>query len=89
MNRLARHGGDYKLSENFCKVALKQMVVGQIEDNFEIWQSGKLPSSCPEYARSPERHVFLTAMMRLVHEFRTQGAETQEAPARMRVSPPA
>ena len=39
VNRLARHGEDYRLPEAFKEVALKQMLTGKIKDNFELWQS--------------------------------------------------
>ena len=42
VNRLARHGDDYRLSETFRKVALQRMQVGKLKDNFELWQSEKL-----------------------------------------------
>ena len=38
MNRLARHGDDYKMAENFKKVALKHILVGKLKDNFEQWE---------------------------------------------------
>ena len=34
VNRLARHGDDYKLSEALKKVGLKHILVGKIKDNF-------------------------------------------------------
>ena len=34
VNRLARHGDEYRLSETFRKVALKQILTGNIRDNF-------------------------------------------------------
>ena len=42
VNRLARHGDDYKLSETFRNVALEQMRVGNIKDKFELWQAEKM-----------------------------------------------
>ena len=38
MNRLARYGEEYKLPETGKKVALKNMLVGNIRDNFELWE---------------------------------------------------
>ena len=43
MNRLARHGEDYKLSDALKKVALKNILVGKTMDNFELWESDKMP----------------------------------------------
>ena len=43
MNRLARHGEEYQLSEAFKKVALEKILVGKLRDNFELWQADKLP----------------------------------------------
>ena len=43
VNRLARHGDDYKLSEALKKVALKNILVGKIKDNFELWESDRMP----------------------------------------------
>ena len=43
MNRLARYGEEYQLSEAFKKVALKKILVGKLRDNFELWQADKLP----------------------------------------------
>ena len=43
VNRLARHCDDYRLPVIFRKVALQQMLVGKINDNFEVWQSEKMP----------------------------------------------
>ena len=43
MNRLARHGDDSKLSEAFKKVALKNIFVGKLHDDFELWESDKMP----------------------------------------------
>ena len=43
MNRLARHGEEYLLNEAFKKVALKQILVGKLRDNFEIWQADTPP----------------------------------------------
>ena len=42
VNRLARHGNDYKLSEALKKVALKNILVGKIKDNFELWESDRM-----------------------------------------------
>ena len=42
VNRLARHGDDYKLSEALKKVALKNILVGKIKDNFELWESDRM-----------------------------------------------
>ena len=36
MNRLARHGEEYQLSEAFKKAALKKILVGKLRDNFEL-----------------------------------------------------
>ena len=44
VNRLARHGADYKLSEALKKVALKNILVGRVRDNFELWESDRMPS---------------------------------------------
>ena len=38
MNRLARYGEEYKLPETGNKVALNNMLVGKIRDNFELWE---------------------------------------------------
>ena len=38
MNRLARYGEEYKLPETGKKVAFKNMLVGKIRDNFELWE---------------------------------------------------
>ena len=43
VNRLARHGEDYKLSEALKKVALKNILVGEVKDNFELWESDRMP----------------------------------------------
>ena len=43
VNRLARHGDDYRLSEALKKVALKNILVGKIKDNFELWESDRMP----------------------------------------------
>ena len=43
VNRLARHGDDYRLSEALKKVALKNILVGKIKDNFELYGS---PTKC-------------------------------------------
>ena len=42
VNRLARHGEDYKLSEALKKVALKNILIGKTKDNFELWGSDKM-----------------------------------------------
>ncbi|MDA8582891.1 hypothetical protein N9L68_01635 [bacterium] len=42
--RLARHGDDYRLPETIRKVALEQMLVGNIRDNYELWEVEKLLS---------------------------------------------
>ena len=42
VNRLARHGDEYRLSETFKKVALKQMLTGKIRDNFELWEAEQM-----------------------------------------------
>ena len=42
VNRLARHGEDYKLSDALKKVALKNILVGKIKDNFELWESDRM-----------------------------------------------
>ena len=42
VNRLARHGDDYRLPVTFRNVALEQMLVGKIRDNFELWDAEKL-----------------------------------------------
>ena len=39
VNRVARHGEYYKLSEALKKVALKYILVGKVKDNFELWES--------------------------------------------------
>ena len=41
--RLAMHGEDYKLSEALKKVALKSILVGNINYNFELWESDYMP----------------------------------------------
>ena len=38
INMLARHGDDYKMPENFKKVALENILVGKLRDNFEQWE---------------------------------------------------
>ena len=43
MNRLARHGEQYKLPEAFKKVALKKILLGKIFDHFELLNLEKLP----------------------------------------------
>ena len=43
MNRLARYGEEYQMSEAFKKVALKKILVGKLRDNFELWQADKMP----------------------------------------------
>ena len=42
VNRLARHGEDYQSNEAYKKVALKQMLVGKVRDNFDLWQAEKM-----------------------------------------------
>ena len=42
VNRLARHGEDYQLNEAYKKVALKQILVGKVRDNFDLWQAEKM-----------------------------------------------
>ena len=42
-NRLAIHGEDYKLSEALKKVALKNILVGEVKDDFELWESDRMP----------------------------------------------
>ena len=37
INRLATHGDDYKMPENFKKVALENILSGKLTDNFEQW----------------------------------------------------
>ena len=43
VNRLARHGEDYKLSEALKKVALKNILVCKTKGIFELWESDKMP----------------------------------------------
>ena len=42
VNRLARHGDDYRSPVAFWKVALKLMLLDKIRDNFELWDAEKL-----------------------------------------------
>ena len=43
VDRLARHGMEYHFLDVYRKVALKQMLVGKIHDNFDLWQAEKMP----------------------------------------------
>ena len=43
MNRLAQHGEEFRLSDTYKKVALKRILLGKTRDNFETWQTEKLP----------------------------------------------
>ena len=43
VNRLARHGEEYRLDKAFKEVALEQILVGLLRDNYELWQADKLP----------------------------------------------
>ncbi|MDA8609375.1 zinc finger domain-containing protein, partial [bacterium] len=43
VNRLERCGSEYHLAESFKKVALKQILSGRIRDNYDLWNSDKLP----------------------------------------------
>ena len=43
VNRLERCGTEYHLAESFKKVALKQILSGRIRDNYDLWNSDKLP----------------------------------------------
>ena len=43
MNRLAQHGEEFQLSDTFKKVALKRILLGKTRDNFDTWQTEKLP----------------------------------------------
>ena len=43
VNRLARHREDYRLSEAFKKAALNNILVGKLKDNFELWESDRMP----------------------------------------------
>ena len=40
---MARHGEDYKLSEALTEVALNNILVGNVNDNFELWEPDKMP----------------------------------------------
>lgn len=42
MNRLERCGTEYHLAESFKKVALKQILVGRLRNNDDLWNSDKL-----------------------------------------------
>ena len=42
VNRLERCGTEYHLAESFKKVALKQILVGRLRDNYDLWNSDKL-----------------------------------------------
>ena len=42
VNRLERCGTQYHLAESFKKVALKQILVGRLRDNYDLWNSNKL-----------------------------------------------
>ena len=43
VNRLERHGEEYQLNDAYKRVALKQMLVGNIRDNYDLWNTDKLP----------------------------------------------
>ena len=43
VNRLARHGEYYKLSGALKKVAMKIILVGNVNDNFALWDSDRMP----------------------------------------------
>ena len=42
-NRLARHGEEYQLNETFKKIALKKILVGKIQEHYELLSLEKLP----------------------------------------------
>ena len=43
VNRLARHGEEYRLNDTFKKIALKKILVGRILEHFELHNLEKLP----------------------------------------------
>ena len=52
VNRLARRGEDYNIPENFKKVALKNILVGKLRDNFELCH---LENAKPTFEDLPNR----------------------------------
>ena len=77
VNRLARHGDEYRLSETFKHVALKQIPTGKIRDNFELWEAEQM--SFEDLLKKVKQQARAKKLDRDAHRGKTGVASRAEA----------